>query len=130
VKWQKGCCPGNGIVRKIAHVVIARKPEADKAISKIMDKQYYIYIMSNKHHTALYTGVTNELKRRVYEHKQKMADGFTRKYNITKLVYYEVYEDPINAISREKQIKGGSRQKKIELINSTNRHWADLYEGL
>jgi len=95
-----------------------------------MDKQYYIYIMSNKHHTALYTGVTNELKRRVYEHKQKMADGFTRKYNITKLVYYEVYEDPINAISREKQIKGGSRQKKIELINSTNRHWADLYEEL
>ena len=86
--------------------------------------------MSNKHHTALYTGVTNELKRRVYEHKQKMADGFTRKYNITKLVYYEVYKDPINAISREKQIKGGSRQKKIELINSTNRHWADLYEEL
>jgi len=95
-----------------------------------MDRQYYIYIMSNKHHTALYTGVTNELKRRVYEHKQKMADGFTRKYNITKLVYYEVYKDPINAISREKQIKGGSRQKKIELINSTNRHWADLYEEL
>jgi len=95
-----------------------------------MDKQYYIYIMSNKHHTALYTGVTNELKRRVYEHKQKMADGFTRKYNITKLVYYEVYKDPINAISREKQIKGGSRQKKIDLINSTNRKWIDLYEGL
>jgi putative endonuclease len=59
-----------------------------------------------------------------------MADGFTKKYNITKLVYYEIYKDPINAISREKQIKGGSRQKKIELINSTNRHWADLYEGL
>ena len=95
-----------------------------------MDKQYYVYIMTNKHHTALYTGVTNELKRRVYEHKQKMADGFTKKYNITKLVYYEVHRDPINAISREKQIKGGSRQKKIDLINSTNGYWADLYEEL
>jgi len=95
-----------------------------------MDKQYYVYIMTNKHHTALYTGVTNELKRRVYEHRQKMADGFTKKYNITKLVYYEVHKDPISAISREKQLKGGSRQKKIDLINSTNRHWADLYEEL
>jgi putative endonuclease len=86
--------------------------------------------MTNKHHTALYTGVTNELKRRVYEHRQKMADGFTKKYNITKLVYYEVHKDPISAISREKQLTGGSRQKKIDLINSTNRHWADLYEEL
>ncbi len=86
-----------------------------------MNRQYYIYIMTNKRNTAVYTGVTNALKRRVYEHKEKRVDGFTKKYNITKLVYYEVFEDIENAILREKQIKGGSRQKKIELINSMNK---------
>ncbi|NVM25158.1 MAG: GIY-YIG nuclease family protein, partial [Desulfobacterales bacterium] len=78
-----------------------------------MNRQYYVYIMTNKHNTVLYTGVTNNLKKRVYEHKEKLVEGFTEKYNITKLVYYEVFEDPGNAISREKQIKAGSRQKKI-----------------
>jgi putative endonuclease len=86
--------------------------------------------MTNKRNTAVYTGVTNALKRRVYEHKEKRVDGFTKKYNITKLVYYEVFEDIENAILREKQIKGGSRQKKIELINSMNKEWRDLYEEL
>ena len=80
--------------------------------------------------TAIYTGVTNDLKRRVYEHKEKLAEGFTKKYNITELVYYEIFSDIENAILREKQIKGGSRQKKIELINSMNREWRDLYEQL
>jgi len=95
-----------------------------------MNKQYYIYIMTNKGNTVLYTGVTSDLKRRVYEHREKQVDGFTKKYNITKLVYYEVFEDIDSAISREKQIKGGSRQKKIELINSMNKEWRDLYEEL
>ncbi len=66
-----------------------------------MDRQYYIYIMTNKRNTVIYTGVTNDLKRRVYEHKEKLAEGFTKKYNITKLVYYEVFEDIENAILRE-----------------------------
>jgi putative endonuclease len=87
----------------------------------MMTKQYYVYIMTNIRNTVLYTGVTNDLIRRVYEHKAKLADGFTKKYNIVKLVYYEVFEDIENAILREKQIKAGSRQKKIQLIDSTNR---------
>lgn len=95
-----------------------------------MKRQYYIYILTNKHNTVLYTGITNDLKRRVYEHKEKLVDGFTKKYNITKLVYYEVFEDPENAILREKQIKAGSRQKKIDLINSINREWINLYEEI
>ncbi len=84
--------------------------------------------MANKHNTVLYTGVTNNLKRRVYEHKEKLIDGFTKKYRITKLVYYEVFEDTENAILREKQIKAGSRQRKIDLINGKNKEWVDLYE--
>jgi len=86
--------------------------------------------MTNKHNTVLYTGITNDLKRRVYEHKNKLVDGFTKKYNITKLVYYEVFYDPENAILREKQIKAGSRQKKIDLINSMNSCWQDLYDEI
>jgi putative endonuclease len=105
------------------------KTKADEAILE-MDKQYYVYIMTNKHNTVLYTGITSDLKRRVYEHKEKMVDGFTGKYNITKLVYYEILVRPEDAIFREKQIKAGSRQKKIDLINSRNNEWFDLYEGL
>jgi len=93
-----------------------------------MDRQYYVYIMTNKHNTVLYTGITNDLKRRVYKHKEKLVNGFIKKYNITKLVYYEVFDDPENAILREKQIKAGSRQKKIDLINSINGKWLSLYE--
>ena len=95
-----------------------------------MGGQYYVYIMTNEHDKVLYTGITNDLKRRVYEHKEKLINGFTKKYNITKLVYYEVFEDPENAILREKQIKAGSRQKKIDLINSINRKWLNLYKEL
>jgi putative endonuclease len=95
-----------------------------------MSRQYYVYIMTNQYNTVLYTGITNDLKRRIYEHKEKMVAGFTNKYNITKLVYYEVFDDPENAISREKQIKAGSRQKKIQLITSMNKEWRDLYERI
>ena len=95
-----------------------------------MDRQYYIYIMTNTRNTVLYTGVTSDIKRRVYEHKEKLVGGFTRKYNITKLVYYELFNEVHDAISREKQIKGGSRQQKIQLISSMNNRWLDLYEEL
>lgn len=78
----------------------------------------------------LYAGVTNDLRRRVYEHKTKMIKGFTEKYNIEKLVYYEVSQNVESAILREKQIKGGPRSKKIKLINSMNPAWDDLYDGL
>ncbi len=93
-----------------------------------MMNQYYVYIMTNRSKT-LYTGVTNDLMRRVYEHKNKMIDGFTKKYNITKLVYYEETNDIQVAISREKQIKGWLRGKKIALIESVNPKWNDLSEG-
>ena len=95
-----------------------------------MSENYYVYMMTNKRNTVLYTGVTNNLKKRVYEHKEKLTDGFTKKYNITKLVHYEVFEDIESAILREKQIKAGSRQKKIDLVNSQNKEWADMYELL
>jgi putative endonuclease len=93
-------------------------------------KQYCIYIMTNSHHTVLYTGVTNNLARRVYEHKNGLGGIFTRKYNIQKLVYYEIGENVNAVIAREKQIKGGSRKKKIELIESLNPEWKDLYEEI
>lgn len=95
-----------------------------------MDRQYFVYIMTNKRNTVLYTGVTNDLGRRIFEHKEKELPGFTKRYNVTKLVYYEVYDDPYNAICREKQIKGGSRKKKIDLIQSENPEWRDLYYEL
>ncbi|MEN6350678.1 MAG: GIY-YIG nuclease family protein [Syntrophomonas sp.] len=95
-----------------------------------MGKDYYVYILTNYTNTVLYTGVTNNLLRRVYEHKEKIADGFTKKYNINKLVYYEVFNDIKFAIEREKQIKGGSRKKKIELIDGFNKDWEDLYPKL
>ena len=95
-----------------------------------MNKQYYLYIMTNNHNTTLYTGVTSNLKKRIYEHKQKVVDGFTKRYNITKLVYYEVYDDPTNAIKREKQIKAGPRKKKIDLIKNMNPNWEDLYKNI
>jgi len=95
-----------------------------------MNTEYFIYIITNKHNTVLYTGVTNNIHRRVYEHREKMVEGFTKKYNINKLVYYEVFDNIESAIIREKQIKSGSRMKKIDLINSLNKKWVDLYEEL
>ena len=83
--------------------------------------------MTNKANTVLYTGVTGDLKRRAYEHKEELIEGFTRRYKATKLVYHEVLDDPSAAIHREKQIKAGSRRKKMELIDSINPQWRDLY---
>jgi putative endonuclease len=90
-----------------------------------MTNQYYVYIMTNKSRT-LYTAVTNNLERRVYEHKQKLVPGFTTKYNISQLIYFEATHDIRAAIEREKQIKGWLRSKKVALIESVNPTWADL----
>ena len=97
-----------------------------------MNKQRYsyIYILFNKRNGTLYTGVTSDLVKRVYEHKSKVADSFTQKYDIDKLGYYEVFEDMTEAIKREKQIKGGSRKNKLKLIESINPEWKDLYNDI
>ena len=95
-----------------------------------MDRQYYVYIITNQNHTVLYTGITNDLNKRIYEHKEKLAKGFSAKYNLNKLVYFQITEDVVSAISREKQIKGGSRKKKVELINDLNPDWIDLYGNM
>lgn len=95
-----------------------------------MQKRGFIYILFNKSDGVLYTGVTSDLIKRVFEHKSKVIKGFTQKYNVDKLGYYEVFEDIEEAILREKQIKAGSRKKKIELIESINPEWKDLYEDI
>ena len=89
---------------------------------------YYVYMLTNKHNTVLYTGVTNNLGRRLYEHKNKVVEGFTKKYNIDKLVYFEQTNDINSAIEREKEIKGWRREKKDQLVNSMNPQWKDLSE--
>lgn len=91
---------------------------------------FYIYAMTNRTNTVLYIGVTNDLKRRVFEHKNEIVEGFTKRYKLHKLVYYEIYADAYTAISREKQLKGWKREKKNLLINSKNSDWEDLYEKL
>jgi putative endonuclease len=93
-------------------------------------KQGYVYLLMNKVNTVIYTGVTSDLKKRVYEHKEKFADGFTKKYNVDKLVYYEIFDDIRDAIFREKQIKGGSRAKKLDLIMSINPEFKDMYDKI
>ncbi len=92
-----------------------------------MDKSYFVYILSNKTHTVFYTGVTNNLTRRVYEHKSKTIIGFTQRYNINKLLYFEAHSDIRVALNREKQIKDYRREKKFKLINELNAEWKDLY---
>ena len=88
---------------------------------------YFVYILSNQSRTVFYTGVTNDLTKRVYEHRNNLTRGFTSKYNIKDLIYYEIFRDINLAIEREKQIKGGSRKKKLELIKSMNKGMEDLY---
>ncbi|MGD0878348.1 MAG: GIY-YIG nuclease family protein [Anaerolineales bacterium] len=92
------------------------------------DRLYWVYIMANAYNTVLYTGVTNSLPHRVLEHKSGTGSKFVKKYNVTKLVYFECGDDVTIAILREKQIKAGSRKKKNELVNSMNPEWKDLYE--
>lgn len=93
-------------------------------------REYCVYMMTNSHNTVIYSGVTNDLVRRVSEHKNGLGGTFTEKHNICKLVYYEVTDDARSALAREKQIKGGSQKKKINLIKSINPEWKDLYEEI
>lgn len=90
----------------------------------------YIYILFSNRNGTLYTGVTSNLIKRIYEHKNKLIDGFTKKYSVDKLGYYEIFEDITKAIEKEKQIKGGSRRRKLELIESINPDWNDLYKDI
>ncbi len=89
-------------------------------------RMYYVYILTNWNHKVMYIGVTNDLYKRIYQHKNKLIDGFTKKYNVTKLVYYESTEDVTSAIAREKQLKGWSRKKKNKLVIMINPEWKDL----
>jgi putative endonuclease len=95
-----------------------------------VENVYCVYILTNKRSTVLYTGVTGDLTARVHQHREKLLPGFTNRYNVSKLVYYEAGYDSSGAIAREKQIKAGSRRKKIELINRFNPEWRDLYDEL
>ena len=92
--------------------------------------EYYVYIMTNQQHTTLYTGVTNDIYRRVDQHKSGKGSKFTTKYHLTKLVYFEVFDYVHDALTREKQIKSGSRQNKIDLVNEINPDWKDMYDQL
>ena len=93
-------------------------------------REYCVYLMTNAHNTVIYCGVTNNLARRVYEHKNGLGGIFTKKYNVNKLVYYEIGDNVNAALAREKQIKGGSRKKKIDLINGVNPEWKDLFDEI
>ena len=95
-----------------------------------MTRQYYVYILTNKSNKVLYIGVTNDLERRMYEHKNKMVDGFTKKYNLNKLVYFEGTTDVRSALEREKQLQNWHRSWKINLVNEFNSEWKDLSEML
>ena len=95
-----------------------------------MFRVYYVYILTNKNNTVLYTGVTNDLIKRVHQHRNKLNAGFTSRYNVYKLVFFEEYNQIKDAIAREKQIKGGSRQKKLDLINAMNPEWKDLLDEI
>lgn len=96
----------------------------------MLNRRPAVYIMTNKRNGTLYTGVTSDLIKRVYQHKQGVTDGFTKKYQCKQLVYYEQFEEMIPAIAREKQIKAGSRKKKLAMIESINPSWRDLYQTL
>ena len=95
-----------------------------------MALQYYVYILTNREFGTFYVGVTNNLIRRVYEHRNKLVDGFTKKYNLTRLVYYECHDSVEAAIAREKTIKRWPREFKINAIQAMNPDWKDLYEAI
>ena len=96
----------------------------------MLEKTYYVYILTNKNHTVLYTGITNDLSKRMWEHQAGLGSKFANRYRASKLVYIEVFEGPYEAISREKQIKAGPRRKKVALIEKVNPRWRDLASEL
>lgn len=93
-------------------------------------KQYYVYILTTKNNAAFYVGITSDLPKRIWQHKEKRADGHTKKYNISKLVYFETFDDPDNAIKREKRLKRWNRDWKIKIIEEGNPNWNDLYKDI
>ena len=95
-----------------------------------MDKKYYVYILANKKNGTLYVGFTSNLIKRVWEHKNKVIEGFTARYGVDKLVYFEQFDDPYNAITREKRLKKYKREWKLVLIEKDNPHWHDLFQTL
>jgi putative endonuclease len=95
-----------------------------------MDKQFFVYILASKRNGTLYTGVTSDLVKRIWQHKHKNTDSFTKKYDVTVLVYYEIYTDAESAITREKRIKKWRRAWKLKLIEEKNPHWKDLYDEI
>jgi putative endonuclease len=115
--------------------VSLRGAEGDEAIlllrgAKVHSKQYCVYILASNNNKVLYTGISGNLKKRIYEHKEHLFEGFTKKYNVNRLLYFEVFDSVEEAIKREKQIKSGSRKKKEELINRFNKNWKDLYDEI
>lgn len=105
-------------------------PKQPTFLGATLQAQYFIYILANQANSVLYTGVTGNLKRRVQQHKTGNGSAFTKKYKVNKLVYYETVADPASAIAREKQIKAGSRQKKLDLVNNRNAAWRDLFDEI
>jgi putative endonuclease len=95
-----------------------------------MGQQYYVYILSSRKHGTLYIGITNDLIRRVYQHQSKAVRGFTKRYGVDKLVYFEIFDDPLSAIAREKQLKKWRREWKIQLIENQNPEWIDISHTL
>ncbi len=96
----------------------------------MMEKKYYVYIMAKARNSTFYVGVTSDLHKRIWEHKNKIEDGFTQKYDIKDLVYYEIFDDPENAIKREKRLKKWNRTWKMRVIEEMNPDWNDLYEEI
>lgn len=95
-----------------------------------MQKQYYVYILAKERNSTFYVGITSDLPKRIYEHKNDLNDGFTKKYGIHKLVYFEIHDDPENAIKREKRLKKWNRPWKMRLIKEKNPDWNDLYDEI
>ena len=95
-----------------------------------MSSSYYVYILASRKDGAIYIGITNDIVRRVFEHRTKAVRGFTSKYDITRLVWFEIFDDPVSAISREKELKKWKRSWKIQLIEAQNPQWDDLYESI
>jgi putative endonuclease len=120
------------LVRYYGNVIASDPPAGGERGDLLgeMKKYYCVYIITNSTNSVLYTGVTGNLLARMYQHKNKSVSSFSSKYNLNKLVYYEIFEDINLAIAREKQIKAGSRKNKLELIHKLNPDWRDLYSSL
>jgi len=105
----------------------------NKSLTRLKDQchpVYYVYILTNKNNAVLYIGITGFLEGRMHSHRERLTEGFTKRYQVTKLIYYEDYPDPTSAIQREKQLKGWRRSKKVSLINRMNPRWIDLFEQM